>query len=349
MDPDSFEVLTVSYPGDKIFDAKQKFPIHRLAEKMLLPTPKVRRAVEKLIRDSGASLVVLDPALPIGLLGPQLGIPYAVVLHGAEITVPARLPGTKALLAKVINNADLVISAGRYALKEAKMAAGNHFPDTAVILPGIDIDRFRVFNDEEKREARVRLCLPEDAFIITSVSRLVPRKGMDVLLEAVTDLAKDRKDLFLAIAGTGRDYQRLGKLAFSINAPAEFLKKVSDEDLPTLLGASDLFAMLCRNRWFSLEQEGYGIVFNEASASGLACIAGKSGGVDEAVLDGQTGIVVDRPGDVAVAKQAIAKLIDDNTLRQTYAKAARLRMETELDNDILARKLGDVLKKAESR
>ncbi len=349
MDPDSFEVLTVSYPGDKLFDAKQKFPIHRLDEKMLLPTPKIRRAVEKVIRDSGASLVVLDPALPIGLLGPQLGISYAVVLHGAEITVPARLPGTKALLAKVIRNADLVISAGKYALKEAKMAVGSNFPDTAVILPGIDIDRFRVFNTEEKEQARDQLCLPKDAFIITSVSRLVPRKGMDVLLEAVTDLAKDRKDLFLAIAGTGRDYQRLGKLALSINAPVEFLKKISDEELPILLGASDLFAMLCRNRWFSLEQEGYGIVFNEASAAGLACIAGKSGGVEEAVLDSKTGLVIDRPGDVVAAKQAMAKLIDDDNLRQTYAKAARLRMETELNNDILAHKLADILKKTESR
>ena len=137
-------------------------------------------------------------------------------------------------------------------------------------------------------------------------------------------------------------------MAISLKAPVEFLHKVSDEDLPTLLGASDLFAMICRNRWFSLEQEGYGIVFNEAGAAGLASVAGKSGGVPEAVLDEKTGVIVDRPGDVMVAKQALAKLIDDNILRSEYGKAARFRMEKELDNDILAKTLSDALKKYEN-
>ncbi len=348
LDPSSFEVLTISYPGDYIFDAKQKFAIHRLNEKMLLPTPKIRHAVEKVIRDSQASFVVLDPVLPLGLLGPQLGVPYGVILHGAEITVPARLPGTKSLLAKVVKNADLVISAGNYALREAEVVVGEELPESVVVLPGIDVKRFRVFSDKEKELAREKLFLPSDAFIITSVSRLVPRKGMDVLIEAVADLAKTRQNLFLAIAGVGRDYQRLAKLAISLKAPVEFLHKVSDEDLPALLGASDLFAMICRNRWFSLEQEGYGIVFNEAGAAGLASVAGKSGGVPEAVLDEKTGVIVDRPGDVMVAKQALAKLIDDNILRSEYGKAARFRMEKELDNDILAKTLSDALKKYEN-
>ncbi len=347
LDPESFEVVTIAHPGDRDFDAKQKFVVHRLEEKMLLPTPKIRKAIEKVARDKEASLVILDPALPVGLLGPQLGIPYGVVLHGAEITVPARLPVVNILLKKVVKEASLVISAGHYALREIKSALDCERRDAVVVLPGIDIKRFRPVDEVGKKTARRLLGLPESGFHIASVSRLVPRKGMDVLIEATADLVAEDRDICLVIAGKGRDEKRLKKLASARNLPVEFLGEIPEEKLKLLLESSDVFAMLCRNRWFGLEQEGYGIVFNEASAAGLTSIAGRSGGSGEAVLDMKTGLVLDRPGDVAVAKQAIVALMDNEDLRLSFAKAARRRVETELDTPILASRLGDAIKKIE--
>jgi phosphatidylinositol alpha-1,6-mannosyltransferase len=347
LDPDSFEVVTIAHPGDRDFDAKQNFVVHRLDEKMLLPTPKIRKAIEKVVLDKDASLVILDPALPVGLLGPQLGIPYGVILHGAEITVPARLPGVKVLLKKVLQEASFVLSAGHYALREVKSAFGYERSDAVVILPGIDINRFLLPEGMNKEKARQLLGLSNTPFTIASISRLVPRKGMDVLIEAVAALAGEGRDIFLVIAGKGRDESRLKQLADAKRAPVEFLGEVSEEKLKLLLGASDIFAMLCRNRWFGLEQEGYGIVFNEAAAAGLTSIAGRSGGSHEAVLDSKTGLILDRPGDVAVAKQAIVTLMDDDKLRLAFAEAARHRAETELNTKILASKLADAIKKIE--
>jgi phosphatidylinositol alpha-1,6-mannosyltransferase len=108
-------------------------------------------------------------------------------------------------------------------------------------------------------------------------------------------------------------------------------------------GAADVWAMCCRDRWFGLEQEGFGIVFLEAAATGVAQLAGRSGGSDEAVVDGQTGLVVDRPQDAAAVAAGLARLLDDTELRQRLGKQARIRAVTEFDYDKLARRLHEAL------
>ena len=122
-----------------------------------------------------------------------------------------------------------------------------------------------------------------------------------MLIEATAELARERQDLVIAVAGTGRDARRLESLAKDLGAPVVFLGRVSEADLPGLVGAADVAAVLCRTRWGGLEQEGFGIVFLEAAAAGVPQVAGRSGGSHEAVIDGVTGLVVDRPGDVVVA------------------------------------------------
>ncbi|HEY9556146.1 MAG TPA: glycosyltransferase family 1 protein, partial [Acidimicrobiales bacterium] len=88
LDPSSFTVFTTPYDGAAEWDADQPFRVVRSKEKVLLPTPALVRQVKALATEVGATRVVLDPALPVGLIGPQLDLPYAVVLHGAEVTVP---------------------------------------------------------------------------------------------------------------------------------------------------------------------------------------------------------------------------------------------------------------------
>ena len=124
----------------------------------------------------------------------------------------------------------------------------------------------------------------------------MPRKGMDVLIEAADRLAPSYPDLVVAIAGDGRELAHLRRLAGQSPVTVRVLGRVSDEDRAALLGAADVFVMACRNRWLGLEQEGFGIVFLEAAAAGVPQVAGDSGGASEAVLDGVTGLVVARPG-----------------------------------------------------
>ncbi len=342
--PDRFAVLTSPYAGDAEFDAAQACHIERVREPVLLPHPPMVRRVDRMARRIGADLIVIDPAVPLGLIGPSLQLPYDVVIQGAEVTVPGRLPGSRQALGHVLRHARQVIAIGEYPAREAEHAAGCSLP-TTVVPPGVDTDRFRPLDRSGREQARRRLGLPADAKIVLSVSRLVPRKGFDTAIRAVAKLHPTHPDLVLAIAGSGRDEGRLKRLALELGAPVRFLGRVPNDDLPDLYACADVFVMLCRNRWGGLEQEGFGIVFLEAAACGIPQIAGDSGGAAEAVSHGATGLVVEPGGERAVdeAAAAIATLLDDDSLRLRMGAEARRRAETEFASDVVAARLGAVL------
>lgn len=340
--PDSFAVLTSPYDGADAFDAEQQFEIERTREPVLLPHPWMVRRINSMAKRVGADLIVLDPALPLGLVGPSLDLPYDVVLHGAEVTVPGRLPISKQTLAYVLRRARHVIAAGGYPATEAERAAGRALPIT-VVPPGVDTERFHPLSDDERAEARAHFGIAADAEVIVSISRLVPRKGFDTAIQAAGLLRRSRPNLTLVISGSGRDEKRLRVLANSLHAPVRFLGRVSNDDLPRLFGCADIYAMLCRNRWAGLEQEGFGIVFLEAAACGVPQIAGDSGGAAEAVDDGRTGIVVRSPDDPRVVADAFEALLDDPARARAMGAAARARAEREFSYDVLARRLGQAL------
>jgi phosphatidylinositol alpha-1,6-mannosyltransferase len=346
--PGRVSVLTIGHAGAREFDSRAPHEIERVAVRMLWPTPWLAARIRRLAQDKGASLVVLDPALPVGLVGPKLGMRYAVVLHGAEVTVAARLPVTSRLLRRVLVGAELVIAAGSYPAQEARRLAGGDLPEVVIVAPGVDVQRFHPLAAVEITKARRHFGLPETGRLVVAVSRLVPRKGMDVLIEAAAELVGRRPDLTVAIAGAGRDARRLESLARRLQAPVQFLGRVRDEDLPGLVGAADVAAVLCRTRWGGLEQEGFGIVFLEAAAAGVPQVAGRSGGSHEAVVHGVTGLVVDRPGDAVVATKALADMLDDEALRRRLGAAARLRACQEFNWDELAARLDAALRAAEA-
>ena len=324
-------VLTTPYSGDRAWDAAQPFRVVRRREPVLLPTPRLARDVDALAREVAADVIFLDPALPLGMLTARLrAAPVVVVLHGAEITVPGRLP-TRPVLGRVLRCATGVVAAGGYPLAEAVHAASRSLP-SLVVAPGVDTERFRPAADAaEKLAARAALGLDSDARIVLGASRMVPRKGFDVLIAALGRLPRDVQ---LVLVGDGRDRPRLERLAAasSLSRRVQFLGRVSEEDLPLAHRAADVFAMLCRDRWGGLEAEGFGIVFLEAGASGLACVAGRSGGSHEAVVDGETGYVVD-PRDVGEITSRLRRLLDDPELRERLGAAARAHAESEWSYD----------------
>ncbi len=332
-------VLTTPYEGDAAFDADQSFTVVRSRHRVLLPAPSVRHEVLAVADRTGAELVLLDPALPLGLIGPSLGRRYAVVLHGAEITVPGRVPGARRLLARVLEGAVGVVAAGGYPADEGERAVGHGLP-VVLVPPGVDPERFRPLSVDDRRAARRRLGVADDALLVTSVSRLVPRKGMDVLVEAVARLAPRHPDLEVLIGGAGRDRRRLERLVARTGAPVRLVGRVADDDLPRFVACADVFAMLCRgNRWAGLEQEGFGIVFLEAAAGGVPQVAGRSGGAAEAVVDGVTGLVVDEPRSVDRVVDALEALLADPVTRVALGDAARERAATEFGYDLLASRL----------
>ncbi|MEO7428600.1 MAG: glycosyltransferase family 4 protein, partial [Acidimicrobiales bacterium] len=343
LDPASFVVLTTPHPDAAAWDAEQAYRIVRTREKVLLPTRRLTRQIDALATEMKASLVVLDPALPVGLVGPRLrAAPYGLVLHGAEITVPGRLPVTSQLLGRVLRRASLVVAAGGYPLAEAERAAGRSL-SSIMVPPGVDTARFCPLSAEDRVATRARLGLPETGRLVVSVSRLVPRKGMDVLIRAAALLAPGRPDLSVVIGGGGRDSERLQRLIADTGAPVRLLGRIAHEDLPGLYACGDVFAMLCRNRWGGLEQEGFGIVFVEAAAAGVPQVAGDSGGAAEAVVDGETGVVVHHPDDPSAVADALAGLLDDPPSRVRMGVAGRVRAVEGFSYDVLAARLGTAL------
>ena len=340
--PDSFAVLTSPHADAESFDAAQAFEIRRVREPWLLPHPVMVRRINIMAREIGADFVVLDPAVPLGIVGPKLELPYMVVLHGAEVTVPGRLPLSRLVLARVLKNASHIIAAGEYPAAEARRAGGGSLPIT-VIPPGVDTQRFRPLSNDERISARREFGVGDDAELIVGVSRLVPRKGFDTLIEVAAALRTSRPRLQVLIGGGGRDADRLQKLIDKLGAPVRMLGRVTDEQLPQLYGCADVSAMLCRSRWGGLEQEGFGIVFSEAASCGVPQIAGNSGGAADAVLDGLTGKVVQNPSDVAQVAGTVAQLLDDAFLRSLMGVASRERALNTFDYDVLTKSLAQVL------
>jgi phosphatidylinositol alpha-1,6-mannosyltransferase len=342
--PERTTVLTTSYPGAAEWDARQPFRVVRAGVPFLAPIPPVRRQIEELADEVDADIVLLDPAWPLGALGPELSRPYGVILHGAEVTVPARLPVAQLPLRRTMRQASLVIAAGEYPAAQGRFSAGRPI-DAVIVPPGVDIDRFRPLTPADWRTARRRYGISDDTVLILGVSRLVTRKGFDVLIKAAAELqdVDAGLDFAVLIAGDGRDRSRLEKLIAATGAPVRLLGRVPDDELPTLYGAADVFAMLCRDRWGGLEQEGFGIVFLEAAAAGVPAIAGSSGGSAEAVADGQTGFVLDDPTSVAALRDVLERLVRQPELCRRMGTAARQRVERDFAYHILAGRLAAAL------
>lgn len=355
LDPSSFAVLTSPHQGADEWDATQRYRIERTPEPVLLPHPVMVRRIERLASDFGAQHAVLDPALPLGLVGRSLSMPYSVMVHGAEITVPGRLPASRQALAHVLRGAEQVIASGTYPATEALRAAGRELRMVHV-PPGVDTSRFVPLDDAERKAARERFGVSAHAPLVVGVSRLVPRKGFDVAIRAVAKVAEESRaaggrradsgldGVTMLIGGTGRDRDRLQRLIDELGAPVRLLGRVGDADLPALYGCADAFMMLCRNRWGGLEQEGFGIVFAEAAACAVPQIAGDSGGAAEAVSDGQTGYVMSDPRDVEAVAERLRHLLGDTSKRNAMAMASRARAVREFDYGVLVKRLSVALR-----
>jgi phosphatidylinositol alpha-1,6-mannosyltransferase len=341
LEPGRAVVLTASSDEDApAFDIASELVIERVKSKTLFfPTRKIRRAIESAIARHGVDLVLLDPAWPLGLLGPTLSVPYGVVVHGSEVTIPGRIPLVASTLRYVLRRAAVIVCAGSYPEAEVRRNAADLTPAVIQVPPGVDTERFVPLDPALRPQVRSSLGLQPSSFLVSSFSRLVPRKGMDTLIKASARLQSEFPQLEVAIGGSGRDRKRLEQLATKLRAPVTFLGRVNDDALAPWLGASDVMVMDCRSRWFGLEQEGFGIVFVEAAATGVPQIAGLSGGSHEAVQNNVTGFVIGDPRSDTLLAKALRVLILDGERRMSFGRAARECAVARFDWNTLAASL----------
>ncbi|MFD4561579.1 glycosyltransferase family 4 protein [Streptomyces sp. NPDC058469] len=326
------------------FDAEQPFTVVRDATTMLLPTPAATRRAVGLLREHGCTAVWFGAAAPLGLMAPALRKAGAERLvattHGHEAGW-AQLPAARQLLGRIGESTDTITYLGEYTRSRI---AGALSPEAAARMvqlpPGVDEKAFHPGSGGA--EVRERLGLT-DRPVVVCVSRLVGRKGQDTLILAMPRILARQPDAVLLIVGGGPYEKELRRLAreTGVTDSVRFTGAVPWSELPAHYGAGDVFAMPCRTRRGGLDVEGLGIVYLEASATGLPVVAGDSGGAPDAVLDGETGWVV-RGGSPEEAADRIVALLGDAELRQNMGERGRQWVEERWRWDLLAERLKEL-------
>ncbi|MTD17365.1 glycosyltransferase [Nakamurella sp. YIM 132087] len=340
---DDLVVYAPAWDGAAEFDAAQPFRVVRHPTSLMLPVPTVARRARALVQEHRLDAVWFGAAAPLALLTPALrraGVRRAVAsTHGHEVGW-SMLPGSRQALCRIGGTVDVITFVSRYARGRIAAALGP-MARLEYLPPGVSPD-FRP-DPAGRADVRGRLGLG-DRPVVSCISRLVARKGQDMLIRSWPQVVARHPDAVLLIVGDGSDAARLHRLAADspVAGSIRMTGRAPDGELAAHYAAADVFAMPCRTRGGGLDVEGLGIVFLEAAAVGLPVIAGDSGGAPEAVQDGRTGTVVDGRDADAVAA-AVVELLNDPALRARYGEAGRRWVRQDWTWDRSAERLADLL------
>lgn len=340
----SVSVIAPSSEGSESFDAAADFHVTRERSRFVWPTPSFADRLDAEIARSGAEVVLFGDAFPLALLGPRLaarGTPYVVLAHGFDYWL-STVPIAHTVMKRMTSRASRVAGCSEFISRRVRTAVPRGVP-VSVLHPGADVERFRP--DLPTEDIRERHGLG-DRPLIVCVSRLVHRKGQDVLIRSIRAVQRRVPEAGLLIVGSGPYETRLRTLAE--RAPTRsvtFVGEVSESDLPRYYAVGDVFAMPCRTRAAGLEVEGWGNVFIEAAACGRPVVVGDSGGSREALVHGETGLLVDG-SDVEGVADALATLLEDPAYALRLGKTGRARVEREHTWPRVAEKLAGWLRDA---
>jgi phosphatidyl-myo-inositol dimannoside synthase len=317
--PDPVQVIA---PADSNADPDERVTRHPTSE-FMWPTRSVADWVAARTVAFDPDVVLFGAPHPLTVLGrrlrAELGVPYGVLAHGAEVTLPGAAPGARQALAGVLRDADVRFAVSRYTAARVESMSGS---DTVVVGAGVDTKAFAPPPDGGH-------AVP----IVGCVSRFVPRKGQHRLLEAAARLGRPVEVL---LVGSGRKEQQLRRLADRLEVPTRFVVDATWKELPDVYRSMDVFCMPCSSRWGGLEVEGLGLVFLEASSTGLPVLAGDSGGSSETVVPGETGFIVRSVDDIV---EGLGLLLDDRELASEMGSAGRRFVEATFTWDRVVERL----------
>jgi phosphatidyl-myo-inositol dimannoside synthase len=342
--PRAVVVYAPRWDGAAEFDAQQPFPVIRHPTSLMLPVPSVSRRAAALARKHGCDTVLFGAAAPLGLITPALrraGVTRVVALtHGHEAGWAA-LPAARGLLRRIGEEVDVLTYLGEYFRLRLSRALSPQAARRMVRLtPGVDETFFRP--GAGGAAVRDRLALKKDQPVVVCVSRLVRRKGQDTLINAWPRVRAQVSDAVLLLVGDGPYAGRLRRLAHQrgVSDAVRFTGPVPWPELPSYYDAANVFAMPCRTRRAGLDVEGLGVVYLEASATGLPVIGGNSGGAPDAILEGESGYVV-ADGDGTAAR--IVELLTDPAKARAMGEKGLAWIDREWRWELAAARLTDIL------
>ncbi len=325
MPPESVVVHTARQDGDSVFDATLPFEVVRDRSPIMLPTPAIARRSAALARSRGCDRVWFGAAAPLALMAPTLrraGVTRVVATtHGHEIWWSS-VPGARRLMRAIGERTDVLTYLGEYCRSRiARPLTPAARARMVQLTPGVDDRAFRPdCGGDAVRERHGLVGRP----VVVCISRMVPRKGQDVLVRAMPELKQLVPGTALLLVGDGPHRGTVEKLVATLGLTDDVVLagRVPWAETPAYYDAGDVFCMPTRTRLWGLEPEALGICFLEAAATGLPVVAGDSGGAPGAVLDGENGYVVDGRSPSAVAARC-AELLLDPVLSQRFGVRGR--------------------------
>jgi phosphatidyl-myo-inositol dimannoside synthase len=339
-------VYAPQWKGADAFDAQTAgYQVVRHPGTLMLPVAGVDVRMRRLIAEHDIDTVWFGAAAPLGLLAQrarQAGATRVLAsTHGHEVGW-SMLPVARSVLRRIGDDSDVVTFVSRYTRARFASAFG---PEAALeyLPPGVDIDRFRP-DPASRAELRARYHLGQRPTVVC-LSRLVPRKGQDMLIRALPAIRQRVDGAALVIAGGGPYLATLRRLAerFRVSEHVMFTGGIPAAELPAYHAMADVFAMPCRTRGAGLDVEGLGIVFLEASATGVPVIAGCSGGAPETVRHNKTGLLVDGRS-VNLIVDAVTELLADPDRAATMGAAGRDWVTAQWQWDMLAGRLSELMR-----
>jgi len=256
-----------------------------------------------------------------------LGIPYTVIVHGMDVSLAMSGDRRKRVGARrILFGAALVVANSGFTA-ELVRSMGVPKERIEVVIPPPSLPLDLVVGAEQVEAFRQRHGLG-NSFVLLSTGRLVRRKGFDICLQALAELKRSGREVRQMIVGAGPFIDELIELAQELDVVAEtvFLGQVDRLELSRAFAACDAFVLVPRS--LGSDVEGFGIVYLEAGIFSRPTVGSRTGGVTEAVIDGQTGLLVE-PDDPTALKEAVERLIDDETLRQSLGAGGRHRVERD--------------------
>jgi len=346
--------MVVLAPHDRntaSFDSAQPFPVNRL--RVPLQRFFVLRLLQALILVWRGSLIAKNTNSKVVILGHWYfaffgfvlrfysRLPFIVVLHGGELDRFRSYSLLLRLAIVCIEQASAVIVNSDYTAQQYRNHGGRH-ARIVKIAPGVDT---LYFSPSMKCDHVIRRHHLQGKRVLLTVSRLVERKGHDIVIRALPIILQNIPQCVYLIVGSGPEERRLRDLAQTLNVSDHviFAGSVADAELPAYYNACDIFTMPSRALDKREGIEGFGIVYLEANACGKAVIGGRSGGVSEAVEEGVSGILVDPNNESELAKAAI-RLLNDPLQMSRLGMQGRRRVEYNYDVRIQASRLDQLIK-----
>lgn len=338
-------IVTADVPGAEVVDAIHPNTIHRLSLKRVpwLRPESLAMYARFFIKSLSLSLthrfdaIHAFRALPEGLVAWLVARltfrPVVVYAHGEELTTWGRGRKYQAMCF-ALRHADKIIANSEHT-RDTLLAMDIIPEHIAIIYPGVDVSVFR--SGLDVTGLRESLGIHSDDKLVFSVGRLSRRKGFDQVIRAVARLRAKGIKVHYVLAGIGedRDYLAGTIREHNIQNLVHMIGAVTDQDLPRWLNTCNVFAM--PNREIDGDNEGFGMVFIEASACGKPVLAGNSGGTGSAVLDGVTGLRADGESLESVT-DCLHSLLIDTAKSDEMGRLGLTRVQSEFSWERVARK-----------